>query len=327
MSIAGRKNQRIFRPARTSSYCRFLLYCRRMNTNLKKQTPAKRLFMLKTKVRRTVLIVIGSCLMALNLNTFVHAGGLFPGGFNGLTVLIQSIGRKFLQLDIPYTPVNLALNAIPAVISFLYIGKNFTLFSVLSIFLTGVFTDVFPTIKLTNDILLLAVFGGGLNAIAIYFCLLAEATSGGTDFISIWISEKYGLDAWNYILFFNIAVLLAAGLLFGWDKALYSILFQFTSTQLLNNLYRRYKKVTLLVITNDPEAVYTIIRDATHHDATIFTGKGGYTNADRNLVYSVVSGDEVRRLIPKIKEREPKAFINVLRSKQILGRFYNRPTD
>ena len=178
MSIAGRKNQRIFRPARTSSYCRFLLYCRRMNTNLKKQTPAKRLFMLKTKVRRTVLIVIGSCLMALNLNTFVHAGGLFPGGFNGLTVLIQSIGRKFLQLDIPYTPVNLALNAIPAVISFLYIGKNFTLFSVLSIFLTGVFTDVFPTIKLTNDILLLAVFGGGLNAIAIYFCLLAPVLAG-----------------------------------------------------------------------------------------------------------------------------------------------------
>lgn len=282
---------------------------------------------LKEKIRRIVLIVIGSVLMAVNLNTFVHTGGLFPGGFNGLTILIQSVARKFLALEIPFTPVNLALNAVPVVISFFYIGKNFTLFSLLAIVLAGLFTDMIPQLTLTNDILLLSIFGGGLNAIAIYFCLIAGATSGGTDFISIWISEKYGLDAWNYILFFNIAVLSAAGALFGWDKALYSILFQFTSTQLLHNLYRRYQKVTLLVITNQPETVYEIISAATHHDATIFRGTGGYTKAERDLVYSVVSADEVRQLVPKIRQSEPNAFINVLRSKQILGRFYRKPND
>lgn len=292
-----------------------------------KEITRKKLPGIQNKFRRFILIFIGSVLMAVNLNTFVHTGGLFPGGFNGLTVLIQSIGRTFFSVEIPFTPVNLALNAVPVIISFFFIGRNFTLFSLLSIVLSGLFTDIIPRMTLTNDILLLAVFGGGLNAIAIYFCLRADATSGGTDFISIWISEKYGLDAWNYILFFNIAILSAAGILFGWDKALYSILFQFTSTQLLKYLYRRYQKVTLLIITNKPDTVYAIISENTHHDATIFQGTGGYTKAERDMVYSVVSADEISRLVPKIRTAEPNAFINVLRSKQITGRFYRKPND
>ncbi len=278
-------------------------------------------------LRRILLIVIGSLLMAANLNTFVHAGGLFPGGFSGLTILIQSVASSFFSISLPYSVVNIILNAPLVVISFVYIGKNFTALSLLSVVLTGVFTDMMPSINITKDIMLLSIFGGGLNAIAICFCLMAEASSGGTDFVSIWVSEKYGLDAWNYILFFNIALLLLAGFLFGWERALYSIIFQFTTTQLLNNLYRRYKKVTILVVTNDPETVYKLIKDETHHDATIFTGKGAYTAERRNLVYSVISGDDVKRVVPKIKRKDPKSFINVVRSNQVLGRFYNKPND
>ena len=276
---------------------------------------------------RVLLIILGSVLMAINLNSFVHAGGLFPGGFSGLTILIQAIASSFFSVNLPYTAVNLLLNAVLVVVSFIYIGRYFTLLSLLSIVLTGLFTDIMPNINLTNDILLLSVFGGGLNAIAVYFCLIADACSGGTDFLSILVSEKYGLDAWNYIFFFNMLLLLTAGILFGWERALYSILFQFTSTQLLNNLYRRYKKVTLFVITNAPKTVYSLIKKETNHDATIFTGKGAYTNEERDLVYSVISADEVRRIVPKIKREEPKAFINVMRSKQILGKFYTKPND
>ena len=278
-------------------------------------------------LRRVLLIVLGSALMAVNLNSFVHAGGLFPGGFSGLTILIQEIAAQYLGVTLSYALVNLLLNAALVIISFIHIGRNFTILSLLAVILTGVFTDIIPSINLTNDILLLSIFGGGINAIAVTFCLMAGACAGGTDFISIWVSEKYGIDAWNYILFFNIALLLTAGYLFGWERALYSILFQFTSTQMLNNLYRRYKKVTLFVITNEPEKVFKLIKKETRHDATVFTGRGAYTAAERNLVYSVISGDEVRKVVPKIKKEEPKAFINVVRSSQLLGNFYSRPND
>lgn len=67
-------------------------------------------------------------------------------------------------------------------------------------------------------------------ALSITICLYAGASSRGTEFIALLISEKSGADAWNYIFALNIVILISAGILFGWDKALYSIIFQFTSS-------------------------------------------------------------------------------------------------
>lgn len=278
-------------------------------------------------IKRLLLIVLGACIFAVNIKTLVHAGGLLPGGFTGLTLLLQESFLRFFGIHLPFSVINFTLNAVPAVISFRFVGRRYTLYSVLMIVLSGLLTDFLPAYPITDDILLSAVFGGCINAIAISFCLFAGASSGGSDFIAIFISEKYGRDAWNHILVGNIVVLTAAGLLFGWEKALYSILFQFTTTQLLNYFYRRYQKITLFVITNHTEAVFEVIKVHTHHGATVFHGKGCYNNAERDLVYSVVSGDEVRRVIPKIKQADPAAFINVVRSKQVSGRFYLRPND
>ncbi|MGI5172654.1 YitT family protein [Treponema sp. OMZ 840] len=280
-----------------------------------------------TKIKRLLLITLAAALSAVNIKTFVRAGGLLPGGFTGLTLLIQECFLQFAGIEIPFSFVYFLFNCIPVIISFRFIGRRYTLYSVLMIVLSGLLIDFLPGYPITDDILLLAVFGGGINGVASSLCLLAGASGGGTDFIAIFISEKYGRDAWNYILAGNIVILAVGGWLFGWEKALYSILFQFTTTQVLNYLYRRYQKITLFVITNHTEAVFEVIKVNTNHGATVFHGHGCYNNAERDLVYSVVSGDEVRRVIPKIKQVDPAAFINVVRSKQVSGRFYLRPND
>ena len=279
------------------------------------------------QVRRILMICTGAFLMAVNIKTFVHSGNLFPGGFSGLTILIQHIADKYFSIKLPYSPFILVLNAIPVAISFKYIGRRFTLYSCIMIVLSSLLTDFLPVFEITEDVLLSAVFGGLLSASAVYLCLLAGATGGGTDFIAIFISEKYGRDAWNYILFFNAAILCAAGIMFGWNRALYSILFQFTSTQLLNSVYKRYQKATLFVITDNAADVYKVIHDTTNHDATLFTGTGCYGNTKRDMLYSVVAGDDVRIVTKKIKEADPHAFVNIVRSQGILGRFYVRPND
>ena len=176
--------------------------------------------------KRLFLIVVASVIMAVNIRSFVDAGGLFPGGFNGLTLLIQRSAQQFCGLTLPFSLINFLLNAVPAVICFRLIGKRFTVYSCLSIVLTSVLTDLLPSMPLTNDVLLVSIFGGIVNGFAISLCLLGGATSGGTDFIAVAVSERLGVDAWNYILLGNAAMLAVAGLLFGWDKALYSILFQ-----------------------------------------------------------------------------------------------------
>ena len=276
---------------------------------------------------RLLLVAIGALLMGFNIQSFVHAGNLFPGGFTGLSLLLQEIFYRFVGITLPFSVINLILNAIPAIISFKFIGPRFTIFSCVMIVLASFFTDVLPSISVTDDVLLAAVFGGFINACAISICLFAGATSGGTDFIAIYFSERHGKDAWNYVLIGNAVVLLVAGYLFGWNRALYSIFFQFTSTQALKLLYRKYQRLTMLIITSSPEEVYTIIKDTTHHDATLFTGIGCYKNTERNMLYSVVSADEVRALMPLIKRADPGAFVNVLATRQINGRFYQRPND
>jgi uncharacterized membrane-anchored protein YitT (DUF2179 family) len=282
-------------------------------------------------IRRIFLVLAGAVLMAFNINTFVHAGGLIPGGFTGLTLLIQEICLRFFSVNVPFSIILYILNAIPAGICFKYIGKKFALYSCLMVIVSGFLTDWMPALFIRflqlQDTLLSAVFGGILNAVSISLCLYADATSGGTDFIAIFISEKYRRDAWNYIFAGNCVILAAAGFLFTLEKALYSIIFQFATTMVLSFLYRGYQQKTLLIITNMPHNVYRLIRERTNHGATSFIGTGLYNNKERVLLYSVVYANEVTDLVIGIRQIDPDAFINVIKTEQLNGRFYRRPKD
>ena len=185
-------------------------------------------------------------------------------------------------------------------------------------------TDLIPAQPITYDPLLISIFGGLINGFSISLCLIGNTSSGGTDFIAIYFSEKKGIDVWNYILIGNAVVLFLAGILFGWDKALYSIIFQFTSTQVVQILHQKYKKHTLFIITNQPQKVYEEISKITNHSATQFSGTGCYQGESHTMIYSVVSRDEAKILIKKVKEADPQAFINVIKTDYINGRFYHK---
>lgn len=276
---------------------------------------------------RLALVVAASVVMAFNMKSFVEAGGLFPGGFNGLTLLAQRSAQEFWGVALPFSLINFLLNAVPAAVSFRLIGKRFTLYSCLMILLTSVLTDILPSIPLTNDVLLICIFGGIINGFAISLCLLGRATSGGTDFIAVALSERLNIDAWNYILLGNAAMLAVAGLLFGWDKALYSIIFQFTSTQVVHMLNPRYKRTTLFIISDKSEQIYEQIKGSTHHGATLFRGTGLYNGEPRSMIYSVIAGDQVKKVTRAVRAIDPKAFVNILKTDQVAGNFYQRPND
>lgn len=284
-------------------------------------------FTLKEDGKKIIIICLVSLLFAVNIKTFVRTGGLYPGGATGLTILIQRCFELFFKIEVPYTLVNVTLNAIPVYIGFRFIGKKFTLYSCLVIFLTGFITDLIPSYVITYDILLISIFGGIINGICVSLCLRMDATSGGTDFIAIYYSQKTKRDSWNLVLCINIIILSLAGILFGWDKALYSIIYQFTSTQVLNALYKRYQQNTLFIVTNKPAQICSSISEITHHGATVMEGIGFYQKKERVIVYSVVSRSEIEQVVRSVHEIDQNAFINVLKTEQIAGRFYQRPTE
>ena len=281
----------------------------------------------KKDIKRIIVICIAAVIMALNIKSFVRTGGLYPGGATGLALLIQRAGDMFFHVTIPYTVVNVALNAVPVYIGFRYIGRKFTLYSCLMIVLTSVLTDMLPGYAITYDTLLISIFGGLINGFVISLCLHMNATTGGTDFIAIYLSEKKGIDSWNVVLGLNVLILAVAGLLFGWDKALYSIIFQYTSTQVLHMLYKKYQQETVFAVTNRAEEVYDAIAVTTHHGATIIEGQGAYEDRERKIVYSVVSSAESKKVIRAIKEADPHAFVNLMKTEQVAGKFYQKPNE
>ena len=279
------------------------------------------------ELRRIICIIFAALVYGFSINNFLHRAGLLSGGFTGIALLVQNILRSFLNVELPLSAIYIPLNVLPAIVSFIWIGKRFTIYSGIMIVLSSTSADLIPDFALTDDILLCAVFGGILCGTAIAICLLNNATSGGADFISIFISEKYGKDAWNYIFAGNVVVLVLSGIIFGWTGAMYSIILQFVSTTVIQLLYKRYQKQTLFIVTEKPDEIYQVIKECTNHDGTLFRGTGLYMGVERKMIYSVVSSDEIRRVVSRIKTADPDAFVNILKSEEIMGNFYRRPNS
>lgn len=277
--------------------------------------------------QRMALIVAAAFVMAFTIKSFARPGGIFSGGFNGISLLIIACFEKFAGISPPFALINYTLNLIPLYISFRYLGKKLTVLSVVCVVLVGFLTDAMPAIPITQDPLLVAVFGGIFNGLSVSLCLLANASGGGTDTIGLFMGEVKGRDCWNIIFLMNVVVLGIAGILFGWDKALYSIIYQFVSTQVIHALHKRYQRHTLWIITDHAEEIYQMIAEVTNHDATLFKGVGCYKRQERQMLYSIVSSDELKLVCARINAIDPKAFVNIQRTEMLNGRFYQKPTD
>lgn len=273
------------------------------------------------------IISFAALMCAFNLNSFVDTASLVPGGCAGAALLIIRLVHKFMHIQLAYSVVFLPLNAIPIYLGIRFLGKRFTIYSIYYTVLSSLLTDALYQIPITYDKLLICIFGGIINGTVGLLCLWAGGSGGGTDFVSIVLSELKGINAWNMIFIYNAIILGIAGYFFGWDKALYSIIYQFVTTQLYQNFYKRYSQRTLLVITDMPESIYDKIRILTHHDATLFHGEGFFMGRKRQLIYSVIGADQVTMLVKEIRDIDPHAFINVMRTERLEGRFYSRPRE
>jgi uncharacterized membrane-anchored protein YitT (DUF2179 family) len=290
------------------------------------------------------VLSFASFLMALDYCTFVKWGGLYPAGATGLAMLIQRMLQKVVEMfgwgvTIPFFPINTVLNAIPAWIGFKFIGRRFTLWSVYVIVVTSVLTDILPVkamtsfipeadlARLMSDPFVTSLYGGIVFGFAMALCLRWNATTGGTDFIAIYLSEHKGTETWNLILGINAFILLCAGFVFDWSGSLYSIVYQFVSLQVVHLMYRAYQYQTLMIVTTRPKRVCEAIHRLSHHSATVMDAQGGYRGQKTHVVYSVVGADDTAHIYSLCKKIDPDAFINTMNTSHIIGRFYLRPRE
>jgi uncharacterized membrane-anchored protein YitT (DUF2179 family) len=281
----------------------------------------------KKDAKAIVMVIVSAVFYAFAMKAFVNAGNLFPAGFVGISTLISRSLSTYANIEIPFGVLYFLLNVGPTIMVYHYVGKRFTIYSVLQYTLTSVFTEILPVFPLTDDLLLIAVFGGIVGGFAVSVALMADASTGGMDFIAIFFSNRFNKETWSYVMMVNAAILVVAGLLFSWEQSLYSIIYQFCSNQTVKTLHKRYKLKSLFIVTTEPEKVSDAVFKTCRHGITKINAEGMYSRQEKSLLYMTANDYQVRDIVKSIKQADPKVFITIMKSDQIVGNYYQVPFD
>lgn len=269
-------------------------------------------------------VFLSSMIMAFATKNLVRPAGILSGGFMGIAIMADMIA-ELLGGSFPTSIGLLCLNIPVALFCAKKISPRFVFFSLLQVVLTSFFLPLVPYVSLFEDKILNVIFGGFLFGGSIVIALKGNASSGGTDFIALYVSNKSGKEIWNQVFVFNVLMLSVFGCIFGFEAAGYSILFQFMSTKTVSNFHTRYKRVMLQIFTKHKDDVMAVYCEKFHHGITALDGMGGYSKAPISMLTAIVSSYEVNDVITVLKEVDPKVIINVSKSEKYVGRFYNAP--
>ena len=220
-----------------------------------------------TIVRRiitAVAVTASALLQAFVIQAFVNPADLLPSGFTGIAVLVDRI-TSLAGVRIDTSLGMLSLNIPVAILCWKSISHRFVVFSMLQVALSSLFLQVFHFEPLLDDKIMLVIFGGILSGISIALALKAGASTGGTDFIALLVSNRTGKTIWGFIFASNCVVLVIFGAMFGWDNAAYAIVFQFLSTKAIDSFYHRYERVTLQVTTRYADEIMTAYVESFQH--------------------------------------------------------------
>ena len=286
----------------------------------------KRLFD-KRDLGRLAAVVVSAFVYSCGMNTFVRSGNLFPGGFAGVSRLVSLVCADYLHVNVPFGVIYFGLNLIGTFLVRHAAGKKFLFFSILHYTLASLFTSVLKLPVLTDDMLLIGVFGGLVNGAAIGLALRHDASSGGTDFVAIALSAKLNRPTWNYIFAFNACVLALAGYLYGWDRALYSIIFQFVSKEVVGALHERYKITRIHVVTDKGDDICRAVFEICRHGITRLKCRGAYSGKDHELLMIAVNDYQLKAVEECILKTDPHAFLSLSRVDRIIGNYYQVPLE
>lgn len=273
-----------------------------------------------------VLIICSSLLQTYVIQTFMNPCNLISSGFTGLALLIHKMTELF-GFGIPTSISILALNIPCALFCAKHISKRFTFLSCLQFSLTSLFLAVFHFQPLFDDVILNIIFGGFLYGMVSVIALRTDGSTGGTDFIALYISDRLHKSIWNYVFIFNMVIIMIFGSMFGWVYAGYSILFQLISTRTISNFYNRYSQVLVEFTTQNPDLVTDTFKNNFRHGMSVVKAQGGYNHQTYFLCKSIVSSYEEREVIYRIQQADPSALAYSKKIDHFYGPFYVRPIE
>ncbi len=272
------------------------------------------------------LVVLSALIQTYALQVFLKPAGLLSSGFTGLAILINHIGA-LNNINISISLMIVLLNLPVAILCGKSISFKFTVLSSLQFVCVSIFLSIFRFKILFNDMMLNIIIGGAVYGFGIVCALYANASTGGTDFIALYVSNKTGKSIWFYVFVYNCILLCVFGFVSSWKLACYSIIMQFVSTKVIDSLYHRYDRSTIQITSTKPEEIVKKYTQKYRHGISVWQSYGGYSHQQNFMLNTVVSTLEVKEIAQLILSVDPHAIINVYRTDDFYGGFYRKPID
>lgn len=274
-----------------------------------------------------VCVIAAAFAQAYVIQVFIRPANLLSSGFTGIAILVEKITSTYFDFSFSTSLGMVLLNVPVAIICYKSISPKFTFFSLLEVFLASFFLKVMTFPPIFDDVLLNITFGGFAYGLATVVALKGNASTGGTDFIALYISNRQGKSIWGYVFLFNTMILGIFGSMFGWEYAGYSILFQFISTKTIDSFYHRYERVTLQITTLHPQEIIDCYIQNYRHGISKINAVGGYSQKEMALLHTVVSSYEVQDIVDLLRKVDSHIIVNVLKTENFFGGFYQAPLD
>ena len=256
-------------------------------------------------------------LSAIAVNFFFQPGHVYSSGATGLAQVLSAISER-LPISIVFYAINLPL----LILAWYKIGHKFTVFTLITVSMSSFFIQIVPEITLTTDPLVNAIFGGLVMGTGVGFSLKSRISSGGTDIVSLTIRKKTGRDVGSIALMVNGVIMIFAGILFGWQYALYSMVTIFVSSRVTNAIFTKQKKMQAMIVTSCPEKVIAMIHTKLHRGVTqINNAEGTYNHEKKAILLAIITREEYNDFRYLMRKTDPKAFVSVAENVHIIGRF------
>lgn len=279
----------------------------------------------KENLKSMVTVVASAALYGVSIKLFVDPINLLPAGFSGMSQLISLMLDKYVGFSVNFMHIYLFLQVITTTIVFKFIGRRFALLSVLQYVLATVISQLIPAYNFSEDAMLLTLFGGALCGLSSVLAISAGASTGGTDFIAVYVMNKRNMPIFNYILYANCLILILSGVLIKWDLAMYSIIFQIATTVIINNVRSRQKLISLTIVTEKADDLVGELHKITKHGITKINAKGTYSNCRKDVLYMVINEYESQEIVNKIKELDESVFIGIGQCERVVGKYSINP--
>lgn len=284
----------------------------------------------QSKKKRTVFkllkslffITIGAFITAFALESFLLPNKVIDGGIIGISMIMNQLTHWNLGLLI------IILNTPFILLAFKKMGKMFVFLTAYANIILAFALNVFHHYKVTNDITLATVFGGIVLGIGVGLILKNESSLDGTEILSLLVSKKFGCSVGEFIMGINVFIYLAAGKVFSWESAMYSILTYFIASKVIDAVMEGLNSSkSVRIISDDAGLIGNALIEKLDISITYLKGIGGYSGQDKDIIYCVISRLELPKMIEITKEIDSHAFISVVDVHETYGGRFRRKID